>query len=274
MNKKLSHYIEKIKDSFAQDTDINKEFIFFLKEKLKITDLDILSKNFEITNYQIDLIHKFIDDKKKGIPIDYILESSFFNGRKFIVDNQVLIPRPETKLLVDYINNLYLKKNAKILDAGSGSGCIGISLALDNSKILVYANDISFQSCEISKANKLMHEVKNYYLINSNWLSCYQENIFDLIVSNPPYIRKNDVHLKELMHEPKIALIAEEKGLRNFRLITEQAYSKLKKDGILIFEHGYNQSKDVKLILKENGLHSIKTIKDYNLNFRVTFGRK
>ena len=119
-----------------------------------------------------------------------------------------------------------------------------------------------------------MHEVKNYYLINSNWLSCYQENIFDLIVSNPPYIDKNDVHLKKLIHEPKIALIAEEKGLRNFRLITKQAYGKLKKDGILIFEHGYNQSKDVKLILKENGLHGIKTIKDNNSNFRVTFGKK
>ena len=121
--------------------NIHEELNFFLKEKLKFNDQDTLINNERIlTKHQQNLIEQFLEQKKQGVPLDYILNSTDFYENKFYVDERVLIPRPETEILVDYVNN-HFSSPIKVLDAGTGSGCIGISIALKNPSSNVYGSD-------------------------------------------------------------------------------------------------------------------------------------
>jgi release factor glutamine methyltransferase len=267
LNYKLSHY----QDKLNSDT-LRNEFIFYLKEKLFFNDKDIyLNKDRELNAEEQNLIQEFIEKKKEGIPIDYILNSAKFYENDFYVDSRVLIPRPETEILVDYINNNF-SSSLKVLDAGTGSGCIGISLALKNSNFDVYGSDYSLDSLHVAAVNKKTLDSKNFSLINANWLSCFEKNSFDLIVSNPPYIADQDPHLNNLTHEPNQALVASDDGLGDIKLIVEQSIKVLKNNGILILEHGYNQQNEVKDIFKANHFSNISTLKDFQSLPRITFG--
>ncbi len=267
MSNKLNYYQKKLNSDAIKD-----EFIFYLKEKLLFNDKDIyVDKNRELSKKEQDLIKEFIEKKKEGIPLDYILNSTKFYENNFYVDSRVLIPRPETEILVDYINNNF-SSSLKVLDAGTGSGCIGISIALKNSNFDVYGSDYSEGSLCVASINKNTHDVKNFSLIHASWLSCFKKGSFDLIVSNPPYIADQDPHLNKLIHEPKEALISKGNGLADIKKITEQSIGILQKDGMLLFEHGFNQSYEVNNILKENGFSNIRTLKDFQNHPRVTLG--
>ena len=109
-------------------------------------------------------------------------------------------------------------------------------------------------------------------MINADWLSCFRENFFDIIVSNPPYICEEDNHLKNLIHEPREALISSDSGLCDIKKITRQATNILKKNGILIVEHGFNQSIEVRKIFEENNFSDISLLKDFQNHPRVTLG--
>jgi len=127
----LNYYKKKVADTWPHDHEISKEFIFYLKEVLDLKDTAIyIDRDYLLSNDDQGAIEEFINHKKNGVPLDYILKKSFFYGNEFLVDKRVLIPRPETELLVDYINNLKFLDDIKILDAGTGSGCIGISIAI------------------------------------------------------------------------------------------------------------------------------------------------
>jgi release factor glutamine methyltransferase len=184
----------------------------------------------------------------------------------------VLIPRPETELLVDYINNYDFPRKIKILDAGTGSGCIGISIATKNPKFEVYGSDYAINSLNVAKINKKNLDVANFHLIQADWLCCFNEKSFDVIISNPPYIAEEDPHLNDLKHEPYQALVASNHGLGDIQKITQQSTKILKREGMLIFEHGFNQSNDVKNIFEENGFTNIKLIKDFQNHPRATLG--
>ena len=142
MSKNLTHYNNIIDNSFEAGSDVKKELVFYLKEKLFLKHKDIyLNKEKIFTDSEDILIENFIKKKQEGIPLDYILNSTKFYEEEFYVDERVLIPRPETELLVDYINNYDFPRKIKILDAGTGSGCIGISIAIKNPKFEVYGSD-------------------------------------------------------------------------------------------------------------------------------------
>lgn len=273
MSKNLTHYNNIIDNSFEAGSDVKKELVFYLKEKLFLKHKDIyLNKEKIFTDSEDILIENFIKKKQEGIPLDYILNSTKFYEEEFYVDERVLIPRPETELLVDYINNYDFPRKIKILDAGTGSGCIGISIATKNPKFEVYGSDYAIDSLNVAKINKKNLDVANFHLIQADWLCCFDEKSFDVIISNPPYIAEEDPHLNDLKHEPYQALVASNHGLGDIQKITQQSTKILKKEGMIIFEHGSNQSNDVKNIFEENGFTNVKLIKDFQNHPRATLG--
>ena len=265
MNKQISHYL-----NILDSETIKNEFIFFLKEKLQFKDDEIYTNSNKIlTNNDENLIKQFIKQKNEGIPLDYILNSSKFYEYEFFVDSRVLIPRPETEILVDYVNN-HFSSPIRLLDAGTGSGCIGISIALKNPSFQVYGSEYSKDALNVALINKNNLNVENFSLICADWLSCFKTKTFDLVLSNPPYIADQDSHLEELKHEPKKALVAKDKGLGDLKLIIEQSTKVLKRGGMLMLEHGYDQEKEVGNILKKNNFFGIKNFKDFQNLPRIT----
>ena len=272
MSKNLNYFQNIIDKAFKPESNVKNEFIFYLKEKLQFNDNDIyVNKEKIFTDLEESLVNDFIQKKKAGIPLDYIINSSKFYEEEFYVDQRVLIPRPETELLVDFVNSYDFPKKIKILDAGTGSGCIGISIALKNPNFDIYGSDYSLDALNVASLNKNAFKIKNFSLICSDWLSCFEEDSFDVIISNPPYITKDDKHLDNLIYEPYEALVASDGGLADIKTITEQSSKMLKEGGMLIYEHGYNQSDQVDSIFNDFGFIDSKSIKDYQGIKRISY---
>ncbi|KXT76514.1 peptide chain release factor N(5)-glutamine methyltransferase [Streptococcus sp. DD12] len=185
-------------------------------------------------------------------PVQYLLGHADFKGRSFKVDKRVLIPRPETEELVDWILATYPDKPLRLLDIGTGSGAIAISLALARPHWKVTASDISPQALEVARLNAEALGAKLDFVLSDVF-----ENIsgqFDLIVSNPPYIARKDVAevgANVLASEPQLALFADEEGLAIYRKISEQAPQYLTSKGNVFFEIGYRQGNAVSQLLKK-----------------------
>jgi len=251
---------------------IKEDFIFFLKEKLGFNHNEIyINSKIVLKNKDEILIEKFLKQKEEGIPLDYILNSSKFYEYEFFVDSRVLIPRPETEIIIDYVNS-HFSSPIKVLDAGTGSGCIGISIALQNPSLNVCGSDCSADALNVALINKNNLNVNNFSLVHADWLSSFKKESFDLIVSNPPYIADQDPHLENLKHEPNMALVAKDNGLGDIRLIVEQSTEVLKGGGMLILEHGYQQQEEVENILKKHHFVEIANIKDFQELPRITLG--
>ena len=253
------------------DSDaIKNEFIFFLKEKLQFNDAEIYISSDKVLKVEDEnLIKAFIKQKNEGIPLDYILNSSKFYEYEFFVDSRVLIPRPETEIIVDYVNS-HFSSPIRVLDAGTGSGCIGISIALKNPSFHVYGSDYSEDALNVALINKNNLNVDNFSLVLADWISSFKKESFDLIVSNPPYIADQDPHLENLKHEPNQALVANDNGLGDIRLIVEQSTKVLKRGGMLMLEHGFQQQEEVENILKMNHFSDISNLKDFQGLPRIT----
>jgi release factor glutamine methyltransferase len=271
----LNTYKEKILQLESSFPGISNNFRFFLKKALKYSDsIIVLNDDFDILDHEIEIIEGFIESSKNKIPIEYMLHEAEFYGRNFYVDNRVLIPRDETELLIDILKNYFQKKDLKVVDLGTGSGCIAISIALEIPKSIVLGVDKYLDALNVATKNKHIHQVTNFHVKQSDWLSDINVYDFDVVISNPPYIDPTDKHLKDLIHEPKNALIAADRGLSDIKKISIQAYKKLKIGGILMFEHGFNQADEVKKIMELSNFHEIENFKDYQLHPRITIGKK
>ena len=271
----LNTYKEKIRQLEISFPGISNNFRFFLKKALKYSDsIIVLNDDFDILDHEIEIIEGFIESSKNKIPIEYMLHEAEFYGRNFYVDNRVLIPRDETELLIDILKNYFQKKDLKVVDLGTGSGCIAISIALEIPKSIVLGVDKYLDALDVATKNKHIHQVTNFHVKQSDWLSDINVYDFDVVISNPPYIDPTDKHLKDLIHEPKNALIAADRGLSDIKKISIQAYKKLKIGGILMFEHGFNQADEVKKIMELSNFHEIENFKDYQLHPRITIGKK
>jgi release factor glutamine methyltransferase len=271
----LNTYKEKIRQLEISFPGISNNFRFFLKKALKYSDsIIVLNDDFDILDHEIEIIEGFIESSKNKIPIEYMLHEAEFYGRNFYVDNRVLIPRDETELLIDILKNYDQKKDLKVVDLGTGSGCIAISIALEIPKSIVLGVDKYLDALDVATKNKHIHQVTNFHVKQSDWLSDINVYDFDVVISNPPYIDPTDKHLKDLIHEPKNALIAADRGLSDIKKISIQAYKKLKIGGILMFEHGFNQADEVKKIMELSNFHEIENFKDYQLHPRITIGKK
>ena len=274
---KYSQELENISDTPRLDVEILLEKALGNVDSLYIR----LNLNKELTQEQEDLFNIFIQDRLKGRPVAYIVGNREFMGLDFYVQEGVLIPRPDTEPLVEELIELCREKeNLSILDIGTGSGAITISLAkyLNTSKVKSF--DISDIALEVGKKNAISNEVDDRveFIKSDLFSSIENENIqFDVIVSNPPYIPKKDIetlHTQVKDYEPYIALEGGEDGLDFYRSITEQSRMYLKENGILAYEVGHDQAQDVSEIMKSNGYTKIYTKKDLQGIDRVVIGYK
>lgn len=214
-------------------------------------------------------------DRAQGKPVAYITGEKEFWSLSLIVTADVLIPRPDTELLVERALCLDHEKALTVVDLGTGSGAIACAVAKSCPNWQVTATDCSKASLQIAKQNSDKHKLSNVEFIQGEWLEPFKNNSFDLILSNPPYIDPNDPHLQELdlRFEPIGALKAAEHGLACLRTIIQQAPSKLKPDGMLMVEHGFTQGPDVRVLMEKAGFIQIKTSLDLHGQERVTQGQ-
>lgn len=226
----------------------------------------------ELSKEQEDKFFSLINKRKTGYPIAYILGYKEFFGLRLKVTEDTLIPRPDTETLVE--KALAFNPQGKVLDLGTGTGAIILALKSElKSSIDAYAVDLSKKALEVASFNsqKLNLPVT---VIQSNWFSKLGDLKFSMIVSNPPYIQKDDIHLTQtsLPFEPIQALTSEEDGLLDIKLICKEAKKHLENGAPLLIEHGFNQGEKVRAIFTEQGYKNVATIKDLGGNDRVTFG--
>ena len=162
-----------------------------------------------------------------------------------MVNPSVLVPRPETECLVEWILSHYSHSSKKVLDLGTGSGAIIVSLAINRSKWECSAVDVSLAALQVARQNALSHQLEGIKFIASSWFNSIEEAKYDIIVANPPYIAVDDVHLAGLKHEPDLALVATDNGLSDLGLIIRGALGFLVQGGVLVIEHGYQQQEAV-----------------------------
>lgn len=235
-----------------------------------------MNYSIKISDEDKEKIRKYIQKiGKDKFPYQYLFNEQEFYGRTFYVDNSVLIPRIDTESLVE-VAIKYSKDAKYILDIGTGSGAIALTLAqeLENSKVL--AVDISNKAIEVAKKNAENMSVKNVKIIHSDLFSNVTFKEFDLIISNPPYIATDEVKemSEDTVYEPDEALYADLEGLYYYIEISKQAKDYLKSGAYLMFEIGHNQKNAVMNILKEFGYVEIQSFKDLASKDRIVIARK
>lgn len=239
----------------------------------------IINSNKEVEEEKKSLFFKYISEIIEGKPVQYITKKQEFMNLKFYVDENVLIPQPDTEILVEEvlkkINKINDKKTIKILDMCTGSGAIAISIKKyaesSNKNLEVYALDISEQALEIAKKNAKNNKV-NINFILSDMFSNVKEKDFDIIVSNPPYIESKTILelSKEVQNEPYIALNGGEDGLDFYRIIAQKGYTYLNEKGCVLLEIGYKQKEKVmELFELEKKYNKGECIQDLAGNNRV-----
>ena len=254
----------------------------------------ITDENYQLTDSELAQFHAGVTKMQQGTPLAYLTGQQEFWSLNFKVNEHTLIPRPDTEILIEQVltwinsqpKSVYdNKKPKRLLDLGTGSGCIAISLAHElnksnpNSKAenwQVVAVDLSLEALKVAKHNAVINEVADIEFIQSSWydaLSTQDEPLFDVIVSNPPYIDEEDEHLARLVAEPISALSAPNHGLADIEHIVQQAPQHLRKGGLLAIEHGFDQGLAVRQLFLDNSFDFVHTVQDFGGNDRVTLGQ-
>jgi release factor glutamine methyltransferase len=228
------------------------------------------------------LFERFVARRRRGEPIAYITGRRAFWDFELSVSPAVLIPRPETELLVEVCLELAAARSGAqtLLDLGTGSGAIAIALARSDPRFKVLGVDVSTEALAVARSNARRLAGGNLSFVEGSWLSplvraALAEEV-DIIAANPPYIAPQDVHLEEgdLRFEPPLALSCGEQGLSAFRLIVEQSSSVLKPGGWLVFEHGCDQREAVAALMRRAGFCDVECLQDLAGLDRVTRGRR
>ena len=262
-------------------------FYLILENKFQMKRLDLaLDPNFEFSAEAMKIWEALNIELKKEIPIQYLLGNTDFFGLSFFVNENVLIPRPETEELVDWIiqeekkferlknEEIEGQKTIKILDIGTGSGCIAISLAKNIPNATVFAIDVSAKALEVAKKNAKINQVSVTFLEKNILETDDLLEQFDIIVSNPPYVRnleKQEIKKNVLEHEPHLALFVDDfDALIFYRKITALATKNLNDGGQLFFEINQYLGAEMIALLTDNGFESISLRKDIYGNDRMT----
>ena len=251
------------------------EIEIFLQDILDCKKID-LYVNFEneVSAPDLNTLKGYIKRRLENEPSQYIVGKSNFYGRNFYVDNNVLIPRPETEILINAsIEFLSMKDNPEIIDIGTGSGCIGITLAKEIPSSNVIAIDFSEKALAVAEENAKNIGIKNIDFVKSDFLKQSINLRADLLVSNPPYIPKEDISnlmsdVKE--YEPREALTDNLDGLEFYRVFSKKFDQMIKIDGALIVEVGKDKHPlKAKKIFEKSGPVNVEMINDYNGDIRV-----
>lgn len=242
----------------------------------------IINENKYLLKKKIIYIYNILFKKKiKGLPLEYIIKKCYFNNNSFYINRLIFIPRIETELLLEItlkkINILYKKyKLINLLELGTGSGSISISIAKKYKFIKILATDYSNNILNIAKYNAYKLNINNILFKLSDWFNNIEHQLFNIIVSNPPYIDNNDFYYKytNIKYEPYKALLSNANGYYDLVNIINKAYNWLYKEGWIILEHSWYQSNLLYDLLKYKKFINIKNIKGYNNNNRIIYAQK
>lgn len=237
----------------------------------------LINKNKEITQKQYEKFDELINEVVKGKPVQYITNNQEFYGLNFFVNEDVLIPQPDTEIVVEevikiYEENYQKERDIRILDLCTGSGAIAITLDKllnKDDNIKIYGTDISKEALEIADKNNKINNTNVNFILSDMFNNLNEK--FDIIVSNPPYVEKKRIATlpKDVQAEPQIALNGGIDGLHFYRIISNNAYRFLNNNGYICVEIGYNQKNSVSNLFKKNDKYSdINIIKDLSNNYR------
>ena len=238
----------------------------------------ILNPKELLNSEQLDKFKNLIERRKKGEPIAYLINKKEFWKDEFFVNKDVLIPRPDTEVIIEQVLKIYSREEQlQVLDIGTGSGCILLSILKERSNFYGTGIDISKKSINISKFNAKQLNLMNRVKFFNSSVDNFKIGKYDLIVSNPPYIKMLNLKYLEkdvVNFEPKLALSGGLDGFSKIRKVISKARTLIKKNGKFILEIGFNQKNKVKKILKEEGFYVNKAIKDYGNNDRCIISTK
>ncbi|MDB9698903.1 peptide chain release factor N(5)-glutamine methyltransferase [Candidatus Pelagibacter sp.] len=238
----------------------------------------ILNPKEVLSLEQLGKFKSLIERRKKGEPIAYLINKKEFWKDEFFVNKDVLIPRPDSEIIIEQVLKIYLKDvQLQVLDIGTGSGCILLSILKERSNFYGTGIDISKKSINISKFNAKQLNLTNRVKFFHSSVDNFNNGKYDIIVSNPPYIERLSLKYLErdvVNFEPKLALSGGFDGFSKIRKVINKASILIKKNGKFILEIGFNQKNKVIKILKEEGFYVNKAIKDYGNNDRCIISTK
>ena len=237
----------------------------------------ILNLDQEINMKNYFFFKKLINDRSKGKPIAYLIGKKAFWKYEFYISDKVLIPRPDTELIVEEVLKIFKHKDKiNLLDVGTGSGCLILSILKEKKNFVGTGIDLSDDCLRICKINANYHGIKNRIKLFKSDIDNFYIGKYDLVISNPPYIKKLDLKNlgKEVNFEPNLALDGGLEGLSEIRKVIIRSSELVKKGGKLILEIAYDQTKEVKVLLRNQGFYINSVVKDLAKNDRCLISTK
>ena len=273
----LNYGISILKTNRIPNPQIDSEIL--LSKSINKDKKHILLNTKEIlSSKQFNNFNSFIERRRKGEPIAYLINKKEFWKDEFYVNKDVLIPRPDTELLIEQVLKIYSEESQlQILDIGTGSGCILLSILKERPNFYGTGIDISKKSINVSKFNAKQLNLSNRVKFLHSSVDNFKIGKYDIVVSNPPYIKLLSLKYLEkdiTSFEPKLALSGGFDGFSKIRKVISKTKTLLKKNGKFILEIGFNQKNKVKEILKKEGFYVNKSIKDYGNNDRCIISTK
>ena len=269
----LKDQVEKLNRYHIEDAILKVQIL--LQHSLGVSH-EYLTIHYEdkIEKHVLRELQLYIHQLINGRPIQYIVNAQNFYGYHFYVDENVLIPQPDTEILVEEVIGIGQKKDKslKILDICTGSGAIAISIR-KNLACTMYASDISESALEVARKNAVMNHAEISLMASDMFEKV--DGKFDIIVSNPPYIETSTLEnlSEEVKNEPRIALDGGEDGLTFYRILIDEAREHLEKDGMLAVEIGFNQKEKVMRMFEEAGFCEVNSKKYFGGNDRIVVGK-
>ena len=238
----------------------------------------ILNSNEELKKENIKSFDYLVKRRKKGEPIAYLINKKEFWKQNFYINQNVLIPRPDTETLVEETLKLFnVNSKLNMLDIGTGSGCILLSILKERRNFFGTGIDISKKAINVARFNAKMHQLSNRVKFYNSDVDKFLIGKYDLVVSNPPYIKRQDLKYLELDvkgFEPKLALDGGKDGFLKITKVISKTSMLLKRNGRFILEIGFGQKKKILSILKQNNFFINKVVKDYGKNDRCVISTK
>ncbi|MBQ4864530.1 peptide chain release factor N(5)-glutamine methyltransferase [Pseudoalteromonas sp. MMG013] len=230
----------------------------------------------QLVDVQYNEFKKSVARRVKGEPVAHIIGEREFWSLPLNVNSSTLIPRPDTETLVEYVLSLTFAEDAQVLDLGTGTGAIALALASEMPAWQITAVDFSNDAVALAQSNKRKLAIENVTIMQSDWYQSVAGQHFDLIVSNPPYIEADDIHLTQgdVRFEPLSALVALDEGMSDIKNIIDKGRDHLKPGGVLLIEHGYQQAIKLQQYFAQMAYTNILTIKDMSGCDRVTLATR
>ncbi len=277
LEKVIDKAFQDLKKSNVKSALIDSELLLS-KAINKSREFIILNSKYDIKEKDYNYFQQLINERSKGKPVAYLTGKKFFWKYEFEINDKVLIPRPDTEIIIDQVLNIYKTKNRiNFLDIGIGSGCILLSILKERKDFKATGIDINNHALKICNINAYKLGVKNRVTLFKSDIDKFSYGKYDLIISNPPYIKKLDFKYLEkdvISFEPKLALDGGLDGISEIRKVINKSSELIKNGGKLILEIAYNQKKEVKQLLKNDGFYINSVVKDLAKNDRCIISTK